>query len=75
MWEAVISEVLKKLGTFSWRLVGAITIILVGLFLAKLIRKALMRVLSTGTVDPTVVYFTDSCLQVLVYGVILIAAP
>jgi small conductance mechanosensitive channel len=66
--------VLKKLGAFSWRLVGARIIILVGLFLAKLIRKALMRVLSTRKVAPTVVYFTDSCLQVLVYGVILIAA-
>jgi small conductance mechanosensitive channel len=74
MWEAIVSEVLKTLGTYSWRIVGALVILLVGLTLGKLVRKTLMRVLTTRKLDPTVVYFSDSCLQVLLYGVVLIAA-
>jgi small conductance mechanosensitive channel len=74
MWETILSEVLTKFGTYSWRIVGALVIILVGLALAKWARKTVMRVLTTRKLDPTVVYFSDSCLQVLLYGVILIAA-
>ena len=74
MWETILSEVLTKFGTYSWRIVGALIIILIGLSLAKLVRKNVMRVLTTRKLDPTVIYFSDSCLQVLLYGVILIAA-
>jgi small conductance mechanosensitive channel len=74
MWESIVSEVLKTLGTYSWRLFGALVIILVGFWVAKLVRRTLQRVLTTRKLDPTVVYFADSCIQVLVYGVVLIAA-
>jgi small conductance mechanosensitive channel len=74
MWEAIIEEVLKTVGTYSWRIVGAVIIILVGLSLAKLVRKTLMRALTTRKLDPKVIYFSDSCVQVLLYGVVLIAA-
>ncbi len=74
MWETIAAEVLRTLGTYSWRIVGALIIILVGLSLAKLLRKTLMRVLTTRKLDPTVIYFSDSCVQVLLYGVVLIAA-
>ncbi len=74
MWEAIVAQVLKTLGNYAWRLVGALIIILVGFWLAKLIRKTLMRALTTRKLDPTVIYFSDSSLQVLLYGVILIAA-
>jgi small conductance mechanosensitive channel len=74
MLETIVSETLRTLGTYSWRIVGALVIILVGLALAKWARKTVMRVLTTRKLDPTVVYFSDSCLQVLLYGVIFIAA-
>jgi small conductance mechanosensitive channel len=74
MWEAAAEEVLKTLKTFSWRMVGALLIVLIGFWLAKLIRKSLQRLLTRRKLDPTVVYFTDSCLQVLLYGVVLIMA-
>jgi small conductance mechanosensitive channel len=73
MLETIVSETLRTIGTYSWRIVGALVIILVGLALAKWARKTVMRVLTTRKLDPTVVYFSDSCLQVLLYGVILIA--
>jgi small conductance mechanosensitive channel len=73
MTETIVAEALKTLGAFSWRIVGAAIIILAGLFLAKLARKTVMRILTTRDLDPTVIYFADSCLQVLLYGVVLIA--
>jgi small conductance mechanosensitive channel len=74
MWEAIAGQVLKTLGIYSWRIVGAIVIVLVGLSLVKVIRKTVMRVLTTRKLDATVIYFSDSCIQVLLYGVVLIAA-
>lgn len=74
MWEAIVSEVLKTLGIYSWRIVGALVIILVGFWFVKLVRKTLMSVLTTRKLDPTVIYFGDSSLRVLLYAVVLIAA-
>jgi small conductance mechanosensitive channel len=74
MWETIVSEVLKTLGIYSWKIVGALIIILVGFWLARLVRKTVTRVLTTRKLDPTVVYFADSSLQVLLSGVVLIAA-
>jgi small conductance mechanosensitive channel len=74
MFESIVEEILRKLGAFSWRIVGAIVIILIGVTLAKLVRRTLHRVFEARKLDPTVVYFADSCLQVLLYGVVFIAA-
>lgn len=74
MWEGIVSEVLRTLGIYSWKIVGAVIILLVGFWLARLVRKTVTRILTTRNLDPTVVYFADSSLQVLLYGVVLIAA-
>jgi small conductance mechanosensitive channel len=74
MWEAVLAEVLKKVGTYSWRIVGAVIILVIGVWLAKLIRVYLKRVLKARKLDSTIVYFADSCVTVIVYGVVIIAA-
>ena len=73
MWETIIAEAMKTLGIYSWRIVGAVIIVLVGLSVTKLTRKTVMRVLSTRNLDSTVLHFSDSCLQILFYAVILIA--
>jgi len=74
MWEAAVEEVLRTVGTFSWRIVAALIILVIGLWLIKLVRKSVHRVLTARKLDPTVVYFADSALRVLLYGVVLIAA-
>lgn len=74
MWESILSEALKALANYSWHIVGALIIILIGFSLVKLVRTAVMRVLTTRKLDPTVIYFADSSLRVLLYGVVLIAA-
>lgn len=74
MWESIVSEVFRTLGEYSWRIVGAVAIVLVGLSFAKLIRTAVMRILTNRKMDRTVIYFSDSCIQVVFYVVILIAA-
>src|SRR5271157_2788604 len=74
MWEATVSEVLRTVGTYSWRIVAALLILVIGLWLVKLVRNYVKRVLITRKLEPTVVYFADSSLRVLLYGVVLIAA-
>jgi small conductance mechanosensitive channel len=74
MWESIVSEALKALANYSWRIVGALIIILVGFTLAKLVRNTLVRVLTTRKLDPTVISFSDSSLRIFLYGVVLIAA-
>ena len=74
MWEGVQSEVLRTIGTYSWRIVAALIILVIGLWLAKLVRNNVQRVLITRKLDSTVVYFADSCVQVVLYGVVIIAA-
>src|SRR5271157_2817191 len=74
MWEGVQSHVLRTVGTYSWRIVAALIILVIGLWLAKLVRNNVQRVLMTRKLDSTVVYFADSCIQVVLYGVVLIAA-
>jgi small conductance mechanosensitive channel len=74
MWEGVQSEVLRTIGTYSWRIVGALIILVIGLWLAKLVRNNVQRVLRARKLDSTVVYFADSCVQVVLYGVVIIAA-
>ena len=74
MWEGIWAEVLRKVGAYSWRIVGALIILAVGVWLAKLIRHHLQRVLIARKLDSTIVYFADSCVRVVVYGVVIIAA-
>jgi small conductance mechanosensitive channel len=74
MWESIVEEAVKTLGSYCWRIIGAVIIILVGLWLIKLIRKTLMGALISRKLEPTVIYFADSCLYVLLYGLVLIAA-
>ena len=44
MWEGVQSEVLRTIGTYSWRIVAALIILVIGLWLAKLVRNNVQRV-------------------------------
>ena len=74
MWETAVEEVLRAVASYSWRIVAAVIILVIGLWLVKLVRKYVDRVLTVRKIDPTIVYFADSALRVLLYGVVLIAA-
>jgi small conductance mechanosensitive channel len=74
MWESTLEAALRTVGAYSWRIVGAIIILVVGLSMAKLIRSYVKRILIHRKLEPTVVYFADSSLWVLLYGVVIIAA-
>jgi len=73
MWENLQSQVLKEAGPYAGRLIAALIILGVGVWLAKLVRRYLNRVLSTRKLDSTVLYFVDNCVQVLLYGFVIIA--
>ncbi len=74
MWKSAVEEVLRNAATLSWRIVAAIMIVSIGWWLVKIVRNYVGRILRTRKLDPTVVYFADSALQVVLYGVVLIAA-
>lgn len=74
MWDGIHSEVIRTLGTYSWRIVAALIILVIGAWLAKIVRNNVRRILTARNLDSTVVYFTDSCIRVVLYGVVLIAA-
>jgi small conductance mechanosensitive channel len=74
MWEGIQSEVLRTVVTYSWRIVAALIILVIGMALVRLIRTNVERVLMSRKLEPTVVYFADSSLRVVLYGVVIIAA-
>lgn len=74
MWEGIQSHVLRTMGVYSWRIVGALIILVIGVWLAKLVRHNVKGVLITRKLDATVIYFADSSITVVLYGVVLIAA-
>jgi len=72
MWEGIQSESLRVAGLYAWRLVAAIIILVVGIWLTRLVTKQLHRVLTARKLDPTLVYFIDSAVQVGLYGLVVI---
>lgn len=73
MWEELQSQVLREAGTYAWRIVAALIVLAIGIWLAKLLRNYLYRLLTARKLDSTVVYFADNCVQVVLYGVVIIA--
>ncbi|MGB9617491.1 MAG: mechanosensitive ion channel family protein [Desulfomonilaceae bacterium] len=74
MWEEVQTYVLDTVGAYSWRIVQALLIFTIGIWVTRVVRRSVKRVLITRKLDATVVYFGDSCIKIVLYGVVLIAA-
>ncbi len=74
MWEDIQSHVLRTVGVYSWRILGALIILLIGVWLARLVRHNVKRLLITRKLDATIIHFADSAVMVVLYGVVLIAA-
>jgi small conductance mechanosensitive channel len=72
MWEGIQTETLRVAGLYAWRLVAAIIILVVGIWLTRLVTKYLHRILTIRKLDPTLVYFVDSAVQVGLYGLVVI---
>ncbi len=62
----------QLLEAFVHRLVAAVLVLVIGIWLARLVRNALIRILTSRKVDSTIVHFVDSAVQVVLYGLIAI---
>jgi small conductance mechanosensitive channel len=72
MWRGFEGELLRVLGSYAWRFVAAFIILVVGIWLARIIRNAVHRLLIKRNVDPTIVSFADSAIQAILYGLVII---
>ena len=72
MWREFQGELLHTLGSYAWKVVAAAIILVVGIWLAGRIKNVVQRVLISKKVDPTIVGFVDSAVQVVLYGLVII---
>ncbi|MBI4965963.1 MAG: mechanosensitive ion channel [Desulfomonile tiedjei] len=72
MWERFQGQLLHTLGIYAWKVAAAVIILVVGLWLAKIIRNTIHRTLTSKKVDPTIVGFVDSAVEVILYGLVII---
>ncbi len=74
MWEIAEGNLLFMLGSYVLKVVAALVIIAVGIWVARLIRDAVHRALVVRQVEPTLVGFVDSAVIVILYGLVVIEA-
>ncbi len=67
-------EVWAALGNFTWRIVAATIVVVVGIWLVKRITGIIDRLLVKRNVEPTIVHFVNSSSQVILYGLVFIEA-
>ena len=72
MWQAFEGQLLDTLSAYAWRVAAALIILVIGLWLARIIRNAVHRVLVSRKVEPTLVSFVDSAIHVALYGLVVI---
>ncbi|MEW6114318.1 MAG: mechanosensitive ion channel family protein, partial [Thermodesulfobacteriota bacterium] len=72
MWQAFEGQLLDTLSAYAWRVAAAPIILVIGLWLARIIRNAVHRVLVSRKVDPTLVGFVDNAVHVALYGLVFI---
>ena len=70
MWEFAGAEAVQMLAAFLRRTVAAALILVIGIWLARLVRGAVNRILTSRKVDLTICHFVDSAVQVILYGLI-----
>ncbi|MEW6531638.1 MAG: mechanosensitive ion channel domain-containing protein [Thermodesulfobacteriota bacterium] len=72
MWQAFEGQLLDTLSAYAWRVAAALIILVIGLWLARIIRNAVHRLLVSRKVDPTLVGFVDNAVHVALYGLVFI---
>ena len=62
------------MGSFAWRVIAAAIVVVIGMWVVKRIRTIADRLLTAKKVDPTIVHFANSAIQVILYGLVFIEA-
>ncbi|MCX5874298.1 MAG: mechanosensitive ion channel [Deltaproteobacteria bacterium] len=74
MWKVTDAQIWETLGSYAWRVIVAGIVVVVGIFVVKRISRIVTRQLTTRNVDPTIVHFSASAIQVILYGLVIIDA-
>jgi small conductance mechanosensitive channel len=74
MWRFTDKEIWDALGSFAWRIVVAAIVVVIGMWLVKRIRNIANRLLTAKKVEPTIIHFVNSAIQVILYGLVFIEA-
>lgn len=72
--EAIIDTVLEYGALYGLRLLGAVIILLVGRWVAKVVRRVVERLMGNSQVDATLIKFTGNLVYTLLMVVVVLAA-
>jgi small conductance mechanosensitive channel len=73
-WKDLLPEIKKYFTEFGVHIISAIAILVIGLWIAKLFTKLLIKVLRKRDVDPTLTGFLSSALKFTLFLFVIIAA-
>ncbi len=73
-WKFLDAQIWTTLGTFAWRVIVAVLVVVVGIWLVKRITKIVHRLLTDKKIDPTIVHFVESSVKVILFGIVFIEA-
>lgn len=74
MWAHLDNQIWQALVTFAWNLLVTAILVVIGLWMTKWLLHVLDRFMKEKNVDPTIMYFANSAVQVILYGLIVIEA-
>jgi small conductance mechanosensitive channel len=71
---SIVEKVQTLIVTYGLQVLGALAILLVGLWVARLIRKIITRLMHRANVDPTLIAFVSSLVHVALQIFVIVAA-
>lgn len=72
MWRFTDKEIWEVLGSFVWRVIAATIVLVIGMWVVKRIRNIANRLLIAKKIEPTIIHFVNSAIQVILYGLVFI---
>lgn len=72
--EEVLAKIWEVLSLYGMRVIAAIAILIIGRWVAKIVRNMVARIMEKGKVDPTIVSFTRHLTNIALMAFVIIAA-
>ena len=74
MWARIDNQIWTALVNFAWNLVVTAILVIIGIWMTRWILHALDRFMVSKKIEPTIVYFVNSSIRAILYGLIVIEA-
>ncbi len=72
--DSIIKTIQTLIATYSMKVLGAIAILIIGMWIAKMIKKGIAKLMERSKVDPTLISFVSSLAHVALQICVIIAA-